>query len=244
MASMKDQIKESFKRHLTLSLAKRPDKASDLDRYQALALSIRDLMVDHWLATRDTYDKDNPKTINYISLEFLIGRTLGNAMINLEVMDAAKEAMAELGFDIEELREQEVDAGLGNGGLGRLAACFLDSMATLELPAYGYGIRYDFGIFKQQIEDDCQVEEPDNWLSTGNPWEIRRPELAKVIHFGGHVEAFQDAGINKITLIAFSENTGGNAFWKKIGWTSRSEDVNYYEFILNENNITKFVQGE
>ena len=194
---MKDIIKESFKRHLTLSLAKRPDKASDLDRYQALALSIRDLIVERWLTTKDIYEKDNPKTVCYISLEFLMGRTIGNAMINLGVYEAARQAMQELGFDIEELREQEVDAGLGNGGLGRLAACFLDSMATLELPSYGYGIRYDFGIFRQVIEDDCQVEEPDNWLSRGNPWEIRRPELARIVHFGGHVEAYQDAGANK-----------------------------------------------
>lgn len=198
MPDMKEVIKESFKRHLTRSLAKRPDKASDLDRYQALALSIRDLMVEKWLATKDVYEKEKSKTVCYISLEFLIGRTIGNAMINLGVYDAAKAAMQELGFDVEELREQEVDAGLGNGGLGRLAACFLDSMATLELPAYGYGIRYDFGIFKQLIVDDCQIEEPDNWLSNGNPWEIRRPELARIVKFGGHVEAYQDAGANKL----------------------------------------------
>lgn len=198
MSDMKEIIKDSFKRHLTRSLAKRPEKASDLDRYQALALSIRDLMVEKWLATKDVYEKEKSKTVCYISLEFLIGRTIGNAMINLGIYDAAKEAMAELGFEVEELREQEVDAGLGNGGLGRLAACFLDSMATLELPSYGYGIRYDFGIFKQLIVDDCQVEEPDNWLSHGNPWEIRRPELARIVRFGGHVEAFQDAGANKL----------------------------------------------
>lgn len=198
MPDMKEVIKESFNRHLTRSLAKRPDKASDLDRYQALALSIRDLMVEKWLATKDVYEKEKSKTVCYISLEFLIGRTIGNAMINLGVYDAAKAAMQELGFDVEELREQEVDAGLGNGGLGRLAACFLDSMATLELPAYGYGIRYDFGIFKQLIVDDCQIEEPDNWLSNGNPWEIRRPELARIVKFGGHVEAYQDAGANKL----------------------------------------------
>ncbi len=198
MPDMKEIIKESFKHHLTRSLAKRPEKASDLDRYQALALSIRDLMVEKWLATKDVYEKEKSKTINYISLEFLIGRTIGNAMINLGIYDAAKEAMAELGFNVEELREQEVDAGLGNGGLGRLAACFLDSMATLELPSYGYGIRYDYGIFKQLIIDDCQVEEPDNWLSNGNPWEIRRPERARIIKFGGHVEEYQDAGANKL----------------------------------------------
>ncbi len=189
---MKEQIKESFRRHLTCSLGKRPEKAVDLDRYHALALAIRDLMMQRWIATKDEYEEKHPRTVSYISLEFLMGRTLGNAMINLGVYDAASKAMAELGFDADKLRDEEVDAGLGNGGLGRLAACFLDSMATLELPSYGYGIRYDYGIFKQIIQNGYQVEEPDNWLSRGNPWEIRRPELARIIHFGGRVEHIHD----------------------------------------------------
>ena len=186
--TLKNLIKESFLHHLTKTLAKRPRKASTLDRYQALALSIRDLMTDRWLATRDQYEEADPRTVNYISLEYLMGRTLGNAMINLEVFDAAKEAMADFGFDIQDLRDTETDAGLGNGGLGRLAACFLDSMATLELPSYGYGIRYDFGIFRQVIQNGFQSEEPDYWLSLGNIWEIRRPELARSVYFGGRVE--------------------------------------------------------
>ena len=186
--TLKNLIKESFLHHLTKTLAKRPRKASTLDRYQALALSIRDLMTDRWLATRDQYEETDPRTVNYISLEYLMGRTLGNAMINLEVFDAAKEAMADFGFDIQDLRDTETDAGLGNGGLGRLAACFLDSMATLELPSYGYGIRYDFGIFRQVIQNGFQSEEPDYWLSLGNIWEIRRPELARSVYFGGRVE--------------------------------------------------------
>ena len=190
MTSMKDTIIESFRRHLTLSLAKRPDKSSDLDRYQALALSIRDLIMERWIATRDAYNEEQPRTVNYISLEFLMGRTLGNALINLDVCEAAEEAMKELGMKLSALRDEEVDAGLGNGGLGRLAACFLDSMATLELPAFGYGIRYDYGIFRQIIQNGYQVEEPDNWLSRGNPWEVRRPELARPIQFGGHVEPY------------------------------------------------------
>ncbi len=190
MPSMKDTIKESFRKHLMLSLAKSPDKASNLDRYHALALSIRDLMVERWIATKNQYETAQPRTVYYISLEFLMGRTLGNAMINLEVYDAAIEALKELGLKIELLRDEEVDAGLGNGGLGRLAACFLDSMATMELPACGYGIRYDYGIFRQIIQNGYQVEEPDNWLSRGNPWEIRRPELARSIQFGGRVEPY------------------------------------------------------
>ena len=132
MPSMKDIIKESFLKHLMLSLAKSPERASNLDRYQALALSIRDLMVERWIATKDTYEVKQPRTVYYISLEFLMGRTLGNAMINLGVYDAAREALKELGLKLELLRDEEVDAGLGNGGLGRLAACFLDSMATMN----------------------------------------------------------------------------------------------------------------
>ncbi len=190
--SLKDQIKKAFIHHLTRSLAKRPEKASNLDRYHALALSIRDMMVERWIATKDEYEDKHPRTVYYISLEFLMGRTLGNAMINLGVCEAATEAMKELGFNPDELFDEEVDAGLGNGGLGRLAACFLDSMATLELPSYGYGIRYDYGIFKQIIQNGYQVEEPDNWLSRGNPWEVRRPELARVIQFGGRVEQHPD----------------------------------------------------
>ncbi len=197
MSSMKDTILDSFKKHLSLSLAKRPDKASNLDRYHALALSIRDLIVERWIATKDAYEEDHPRTVNYISLEFLMGRTLGSAMVNLGVYEDAEAAMKELGFSLAQLRDEEVDAGLGNGGLGRLAACFLDSMATMELPAYGYGIRYDYGIFRQIIQNGYQVEEPDNWLSRGNPWEIRRPELSRPVQFGGRVEPFPNGTHNK-----------------------------------------------
>ena len=190
MKSKKDIIIESFRRHLTLSLGKMPGKSSSLDLYQALALSIRDLIMERWIATRETYDEKQPRSVNYISLEFLMGRTLGNALINLDISEDVEAAMKELGIKLSALRDEEVDAGLGNGGLGRLAACFLDSMATLELPAYGYGIRYDYGIFRQIIQNGYQVEEPDNWLSRGNPWELRRPELARPIQFGGHVEKY------------------------------------------------------
>ena len=190
MKSKKDIIIESFRRHLTLSLGKMPGKSSSLDLYQALALSIRDLIMERWIATRETYDEKQPRSVNYISLEFLMGRTLGNALINLDISEDVEAAMKELGIKLSALRDEEVDAGLGNGGLGRLAACFLDSMATLELPAYGYGIRYDYGIFRQIIQNGYQVEEPDNWLSRGNPWELRRPELARPIQFGGRVEKY------------------------------------------------------
>lgn len=187
--AMKESIKKSFMKHLTMTLAKRPDRASKFDRYQALALSIRDLMVEKWIATKETFENNEHRVVCYLSLEYLMGRALGNAMINLEVFDIAKKAMADFGYDLEEIREEEIDAGLGNGGLGRLAACYLDSMATLNLPARGYGIRYDYGIFTQKIEKGYQVEEPDNWLRHGNPWEVRRPELAKVIRFYGRTES-------------------------------------------------------
>jgi len=183
--TLKEQIKTDYNRHLSLTLAKRPGKASELDQYKALALSIRNLMVEKWLENQSAFEEKAPRSVYYLSLEYLIGRTLGNAMINLEVYDVAKEAMAELGFDIEELRESEVDAGLGNGGLGRLAACFLDSMATLDLPALGYGIRYDYGIFEQKINHGYQCEIPDNWLRNGNPWEFSRPDRARTIKFYG-----------------------------------------------------------
>lgn len=190
MNETKEKLKKSFLEHLTISMAKREDHATMLDRYQALALSIRDLMVRKWIDTQICFEEKNPKIVGYLSLEYLIGRTMGNAMINLEVFEIARDAMAELGFEIEDIRDEEVDAGLGNGGLGRLAACFLDSLATLDIPAYGYGIRYDYGIFKQIIDEKgCQIEDPDNWLQNGNIWEIQRPERSKIVQFYGHTEA-------------------------------------------------------
>ncbi len=187
---MKDKLKKAYEQHLSRSLAKRPDKASMYDKYQALALSVRDLMVDKWIATQAAYEEENPRTAYYVSLEYLIGRTMGNAMINLGLNGEARQAMQDLGLDLDAIREEEADAGLGNGGLGRLAACYLDSMATLNLPAFGYGIRYDYGIFKQIIDGaGNQIEEPDNWLRQGNVWEIQRPERARIVRFYGRTEA-------------------------------------------------------
>ncbi|HOK04421.1 MAG TPA: glycogen/starch/alpha-glucan phosphorylase [Victivallales bacterium] len=184
----KKNIKETFNYHLTSSLAERPDRATDHDKYMALALTIRELLVDKWIATRVEYEEKKQKCVCYLSLEYLMGRVLDNALINLEIQDKVREALKELGIELTSLEEQEPDAGLGNGGLGRLAACFLDSMTTLQLPAFGYGIRYDYGIFKQKIQDGYQVEEPDPWLKQGNPWEIVRPERAKIIRFYGRTE--------------------------------------------------------
>ncbi len=180
-------LKDSFQRHLTDSLAQDQYTATQLGRYESLALTVRDQLIHRWLNTQQTYDKADAKRVYYLSLEFLLGRLLGNNLINLQRFDESAQALRELGYRLEDLREVEWDAGLGNGGLGRLAACFLDSLATLELPVYGYGIRYEYGIFFQKIRDGAQVETPDNWLRYGNVWEIPRPERIYLVQFYGRV---------------------------------------------------------
>jgi glycogen phosphorylase len=187
-----ESLKESFVHNLEFAMAKDEYSATARDAFNSLALTVRDRLVERWLETQQRYHKRRSKRVYYLSLEFLIGRTLGNAVINLGLEGAMGQAMRELGNDIEELEELEHDAGLGNGGLGRLAACFLDSMATLGLPAYGYGIRYEYGIFFQRIRGGAQVETPDNWLRHGNPWEIERPEYLYPVHFYGRVAPRQD----------------------------------------------------
>jgi len=187
-------LREDFAWHLRYTLAKDRYTATDRDRYQSLALSVRDRMIERWIATQNAYHKQNVKRIYYFSLEFLIGRLLGNNVINLQMESSCREAMAEVGLDWNKLRDYENDAGLGNGGLGRLAACFLDSMSTLRLPAIGYGLRYDYGIFKQLIVNGAQVEEPDHWLKNGYPWEIERPEYACTVQFEGRVEQVSNHG--------------------------------------------------
>ncbi|GBG14941.1 glycogen phosphorylase [Novimethylophilus kurashikiensis] len=180
-------IQESLSDHLTYSISKYPVTATSHDWYECLALTIRDRLAERWMETMQRYYCADPKRVYYLSLEFLVGRALGNAMLNLEVDDACKEALYELGQDFEKVVQQEYDAALGNGGLGRLAACFLDSMATLDLPGYGYGIRYEYGMFRQSIDGGMQVEHPDNWLRYGNPWEFPRPEVLYPIKFYGRV---------------------------------------------------------
>ena len=183
-----DALRHDFKRHLRQTLAKDRYTATDRDRYFALALTVRDRLIERWIATQQAHHKQNVKRIYYLSLEFLIGRLLGNNVINLKLEESCRHAMAELGLDWEALRDHEPDAGLGNGGLGRLAACFLDSMSTLNLPAIGYGLRYDFGIFNQRIVNGYQMEQPDEWLKLGYPWEIAHPEFSFPVQFGGRVE--------------------------------------------------------
>ncbi len=187
-----DAIRQSFFHHLEYSLGKDAYSATEHDRYTSLAMATRDRLIERWIATQQTYYNRNAKRVYYLSLEFLIGRTLGNSLINLDLYPEAAKAMKDIGYSLEEMREREWDAGLGNGGLGRLAACFMDSMATLELPAVGYGIRYDYGIFFQSIRNGYQVETPDNWLRLGNVWEFPRPEFSYVVNFYGRSEDYTD----------------------------------------------------
>ena len=183
-----EAVKLSFQNHLKYTLAKDHFSATERDRYYALSLTVRDRLIEKWIATSQQYYNNDAKRIYYLSVEYLIGRAMGNNVINLRLDDVVTQAMEELGVDWHCLREIERDAGLGNGGLGRLAACFLDSMAALQLPGYGYGIRYDYGIFRQVLCDGYQVEEPDNWLRHGYPWEIERPEYQFWVRYGGCVE--------------------------------------------------------
>ncbi|XP_073514449.1 glycogen phosphorylase, muscle form [Phyllobates terribilis] len=181
-------LKKNFNRHLHFTLVKDRNVANPRDYYFALGHTVRDHLVGRWIRTQQHYYEHDPKRIYYLSLEFYMGRTLQNTMVNLGLQNACDEATYQLGLDMEELEEIEEDAGLGNGGLGRLAACFLDSMATLGLAAYGYGIRYEFGIFNQKIVNGWQVEEADDWLRYGNPWEKARPEYMIPVHFFGKVQ--------------------------------------------------------
>jgi len=187
-----ESIKRALFYHLEYSLGKDVYSATDHDRYSCVALATRDRLIERWIATQQTYYNKNAKRVYYLSLEFLIGRTLGNSLINLDLYPEAEKALKGLGYTLEEIREREWDAGLGNGGLGRLAACFMDSLATLELPAVGYGIRYDFGIFFQSIRNGYQVETPDNWLRLGNIWEFPRPEYCYMVNFYGRSEDYTD----------------------------------------------------
>ncbi|HET7688152.1 MAG TPA: glycogen/starch/alpha-glucan phosphorylase [Candidatus Macondimonas sp.] len=188
----KEVIKRAFLDHLFFSQGKFPALATMNDYYLALAYTIRDRLLHRWISTAAAYTERGARTVCYLSAEFLLGTHLGNNLINLGIYDEAREAVEELGLDFLELLRQEEEPGLGNGGLGRLAACFLDSMATLEIPSLGYGIRYEFGIFDQDIVDGWQVEKTDKWLRFGNPWEIQRAEWAVEVMLGGHTEHYLD----------------------------------------------------
>ena len=187
-----DCIVNDFRRYFSHTLGRDKMCLAAYHVYTSLSLSLRDRLVERWKNTQYAYEEQNCKRTYYLSLEFLMGRALGNAMLNLDVDKATGEALRNLGLVLEEIAGQEHDAGLGNGGLGRLAACFLDSCATLQLPVMGYGIRYEYGMFRQKIENGCQLEEPDHWLRDGNPWEIERPEHMLRVKFGGRTELYHD----------------------------------------------------
>ncbi len=189
-------FKEDIKQHLYYSLAKDEYSTTDWDNYRSVVFSIMDRLHHWWLTTQRSYYKQGVKRAYYLSMEYLIGRLLDNTLINLGLQEVAAEALDELGLDYDKIREAEWDAGLGNGGLGRLAACFLDSMATMGLPGYGYGLRYDYGIFYQRIENGYQVEYPDLWLQYGNPWDLVRPKIKYTIPFYGRSEAYTDSDGN------------------------------------------------
>lgn len=187
-AEFKENVADNVKRLYRRTI----EDATPQQLYQAVSYAIKDTIIDNWLATQEKYKKDDPKTVYYMSMEFLMGRALGNNLINLTCYQDVKEALDEMGIDLNLLEDEEPDAALGNGGLGRLAACFLDSLATLGYPAYGCGIRYTYGMFRQKIRDGYQVEAPDEWLKYGNPFEIRRDEYAKEVRFGGATKADLD----------------------------------------------------
>ena len=196
----KEAFKKSVKDNVKFLYRKTIEEATQEQIFQAVSYSVKDVIIDNWLATQKAYDEQDPKIVYYMSMEFLMGRALGNNLINLCAYGEVKEALEELGFDLNCIEDQEPDPALGNGGLGRLAACFLDSLATLNYAAYGCGIRYHYGMFKQKIQNGYQIEVPDNWLNNGYPFELRRPEYAKEVHFGGYVR------------VEYDPEKGGNKF--------------------------------
>src|ERR1700722_18051222 len=189
LAMDRSAIERSFASHVEYTIAKDEYSLTPRDFYRAIALSVRDRIADRWNKTQQKTFRKAERRVYYLSLEYLIGRLLDDSMLNLGITGEARAALDDLGLDLGELSQYEDDAGLGNGGLGRLAACFLDSMATLGIPSVGYGIRYEYGIFRQTIVHGEQVEQPDNWLRFPNPWEIPRPERQYPVRFGGRVEA-------------------------------------------------------
>ncbi|MGE3849378.1 MAG: glycogen/starch/alpha-glucan phosphorylase, partial [Gammaproteobacteria bacterium] len=188
----KEALKRSFLDNLFYVQGKFPKLATRTDYYLALAYAVRDRSLQRWISTAAAYTAQGSRTVAYLSAEFLMGPHLGNNLVNLGITETVRQAMNELGLDLDDLLAEEVEPGLGNGGLGRLAACFIDSLATLEVPALGYGIRYEFGIFQQDIVDGWQVEKTDKWLRHGNPWELVRPEWTVEVKFGGHTETYVD----------------------------------------------------
>lgn len=187
MGFNKEEFKKSVLYNVKNLFRRTMDEATPAQVFQAVSYAVKDVIIDEWIASQKTYAREDAKTVYYLSMEFLMGRALGNNIINIMAQDEIREVLDELGFDLNVIEDQEPDPALGNGGLGRLAACFLDSLATLGYPAYGCGIRYHYGMFKQKIENGFQLEVPDEWLKDGNPFEVRRSEYATEVKFGGYV---------------------------------------------------------
>jgi len=246
-------IKQKILNHLRYTIAKTPETATQLDWFYAVSYTLRDCLTERWMETTGEYYQQETKRIYYLSLEFLMGRTLIKSMLNIGIYEECKEALEDLGQSLSVLAEMEADPALGNGGLGRLAACFLDSIATLNLPGYGYGIRYEYGMFFQQIYDGYQVEHPDNWLRYTNPWEFPRAEVLYPVHFGGHVVEYRneqgDKGYHwkdteEVMAMAYDTPVGGYGastvnnmrLWS--AKSSRDFDLQYF----NEGNYIKAVE--
>ena len=188
----KEEFKKSIINNCKMLYRRNIEDANDQQKFQSVAYAVKDIIIDKWIAAQKAYKKQDAKIVYYMSMEFLMGRALGNNMINIMAYDEIKEVLDELGMDINVIEDQEPDAALGNGGLGRLAACFMDSLATLGYSACGCGIRYKYGMFKQEIKDGYQIEVPDNWLKDGNPFEVKRPEYQYEVKFGGYVRSYRD----------------------------------------------------
>uniref|UniRef100_A0AAR2JHK9 Alpha-1,4 glucan phosphorylase n=1 Tax=Pygocentrus nattereri TaxID=42514 RepID=A0AAR2JHK9_PYGNA len=239
-------LKTNFNRHLHFTLVKDRNVATRRDYYFALANTVRDHLVGRWIRTQQHYYEKDPKRVYYLSLEFYMGRTLQNTMVNLALENACDEAVYQLGLDMEELEDIEEDAGLGNGGLGRLAACFLDSMASLGLAAYGYGIRYEFGIFNQKIVNGWQVEEADDWLRYGNPWEKARPEYMRPVHFYGRTEHHPDGvkWVDTQVVLALPYDTPVPGYRNNVVNTMRLWSAKApCEFNLKDFNVGGYIQA-
>ncbi len=254
-----DAIKTSFLHHLKYTLGKDEYTATKRDCYKCIAYVARDHLIDKWLKTQQTYYDKDSKRVYYLSLEFLIGRSLGNTLVNLDIEEAVSDALAKIGYDLEEIKTYEWDPGLGNGGLGRLAACFLDSLASLEIPAYGYGIRYEYGIFFQRIRNGYQLETPDNWLRYGNPWEIERPEYLYIVKFYGNVKNYVNGGgylrhewVNTQDVVAVAYDTPipgykNNTVLNMRLWSAKSSrefELGYFQHGDYERAVSDKVQTE
>jgi len=246
-----EALKTSIMSNLEYRLAKDQYSATGYDVFLSTAYAVLERLVERWIATQQTYHRCNAKRVYYLSMEFLLGRSLENSLINLGLYEACRDTLEQLDFDFEATRRNEVDAGLGNGGLGRLAACFLDSMATLELPAQGYGLRYEFGLFNQRLSNGVQVETPDNWLALPNPWEIERPEYCFKVRFGGTVEHKKDpfgrdhtvwSGGQEVLAMPFDTPVPGyavNTVNTLRLWTSKATE----EFSLDDFNMGDYMSA-